>query len=433
MRIYVFVGLLAVCSAQEVRAQELNYRLPQVTMVAGWQARITHCPNSEDNEFRYTTNVAVAAVASPGELVRLNPTSPFLGSRKVSLTFHENGMLKTINAEGQGQGGTILAGLLKSAASFAALGVPVPPPPPAVAPANTPSPTPAPPPHIVCRPEIEKAVARWHEVSDAIEAIESDILSGEALGSIRTALYEDFKKEQADLEEDLTLSTGVKLKRTRAEAVAKQGADGAYLEDQSVDPIDVGEWLVADSRSTLPTLKVGQHGFCASFSTSKASWDASVPTSTTGLKTWRREHVSGNVLNGGRLNRFVHLSPVPVTIEFWLRNTSMGGCLEDGVRGKKLTTKTVMVPQFSDYFILPLGSGVFESKATSAEFADDGRLVSIGTNNTGGGAQFAEALAGAVAAAETAQGAKTDAIQRKIDRIRAENELRGLLDASENK
>jgi hypothetical protein len=91
-----------------------------------------------------------------------------------------------------------------------------------------------------------------------------------------------------------------------------------------------------------------------------------------------------------------------------------------------------MVPQFSDYFILPLGSGVFESKSTSAEFADDGRLVSIGTNNTGGGDQFAEALAGAVAAAETANGAKTAAIQRRIDRIKAENELTDLLDASQD-
>jgi hypothetical protein len=293
-------------------------------------------------------------------------------------------------------------------------------------------PPPPPTPHIVCKPEIEKAVARWHEVADAIDVIESDIIAGKALGSIRTALYEDLKKEQADLEKDLTLSTGVKLNRTRAQAVAKQGADGAYLEDHSVDPIDVGEWLVADSGFSLPTLKVGQHGFCARFSTSKVTWDASVPTSTTGLQTWRREHVSGNVLTGGRLNRFVYLSPVPVTIEFWLRTKSSGDCSADGVRGKKLTTKTVMVPQFSDYFILPLGSGVFESKSTSAEFADDGRLVSIGTNNTGGGDQFAEALAGAVAAAETANGAKTAAIQRRIDRIKAENELTDLLDASQD-
>lgn len=400
-------------------------------MVAGWQARITHCPNINDKEFRYTTNVAVAAVANPGELVRLNPSSPFLGSRRVTLTFHDNGMLKTINAEGEGQGGTILGGLLKSAASFAALGVPVP---KIAAMANPKLPPPPPPtPHIVCKPEIEKALTRWHEVYDGIEAIESDIVAGKALGSARTALYEDFKKEQADLEEDLTLSTGIKLKRTRAQALTKQGANGAYLEDQSVDPIDVGEWLVADSGFSLPTLETGQHGFCARFSTSKANWDASVPTSTTGLETWRRQHVSGNVLTAGRLNRFVYLSPVPVSIDFWLRTKSTGDCSADGVRGKKLTTKTVMVPQFSDYFILPIGSGVFESKSTSAEFADDGRLVSIGTNNTGGGTQFAEALAGAVAAAETAQGAKTAAIQRRIDRIKAENELTDLLNASQDK
>lgn len=431
MRTYSLAALVIVCSARVASAQELTYRLPQATMVAGWQARITHCPNSDDKEFRYTTNVAVAAVASPGELVRLNPSSPFLGSRKVSLTFHENGMLKTINAEGQGQGGTILAGLLKSAASFAALGVPV----PMIAPMANPNlpPPPPPKPHIVCKPEIEKALARWHEVSDAIEAIESDVVAGKALGSTRTDLYEDLKKEQADLEEDLTLSTGVKLKRTRAQAMAKQDADGVYLEDQSVDPIDVGEWLVADSGFSLPTLKAGQHGFCARFSTSKATWDASVPTSTTGLEDWRRQHASGNGLTGGRLNRFVYLSPVPVTIDFWLRTKSTGDCSSDGVRGKKLTTKTVMVPQFSNYFILPLGSGVFESKSTSAEFADDGRLVSIGTNNTGGGAQFAEALAGALAAAETTQGAKTAAIQRRIDRIKAENELRDLLETSEDK
>src|SRR5688572_21414707 len=101
-------GLAAATLAGEAAAQELSYRLPQTTMVAGWQARITRCPTpgnppADEPEFGLVTNAVVTGVAGPGELVRLNPRSPFLGSRSVDLTFHDNGTLKTINAKGEGQ------------------------------------------------------------------------------------------------------------------------------------------------------------------------------------------------------------------------------------------------------------------------------------------------------------------------------------------
>ena len=425
----IAAAVAATCVSTSASAQELSYRLPQTTMVAAWQARITHCPERDDSEVRYTADVAVAGAASAGELVRLNPTSPFLGSRKVTLTFNENGTLKTINAEGQGQGGTILASVIKTAAGFAALGVPV----PAFVPMGVANPPPPPPPHVVCKVEIEKAVKRWANVSDTIDGIEADVSAGKPLGAARTTLLSDLKKEQADLEEDLTLTTGVKLRRTRAQALALPGPGTAYVENQGLDPIDLAEWLNADSGYSLPTLKIGQNGFCARFSTTQANFDASSPVDTASLTAWRAEHVEGGVLKRGRLDRFVYLSPVPVSIDFFVRTKSGGDCSKDDVRGKKLAGKSVMVAQLSDYFILPIGSGVFESKATAAEFTDDGRIVSIGTNNTGGGTQFAEALAGGLAGAETVQGAGTAAIQRRVDRIKAENELRDLLDKSDEK
>lgn len=422
-------AVAAMCLPGGAAAQELDYRLPQTTMVAAWQARITHCPDRDDSEVRYTADVAVAGAASAGELVRLNPSSPFLGSRKVTLTFNENGTLKTINAEGQGEGGTILASLVKTAAGFAALGVPV----PALVPMAIPNAPPPPPPHVVCKPEIAKSVKRWSEVGDTIDAIEADVAAGKPLGAARASMLAELKKEQADLEEDLTLTTGVKLRRTRAQALALPGTGGGYLENQALDPIDLAEWLDADAGYSLPTPKVGRYGFCARFSATQAGFDASAPVGTPSLAAWRAKHVDGGALRRERLDRFVYLSPVPVTIELFARAKAGGDCAKDDVRGKKLAGKPVMVAQLSDYFILPIGSGAFESKATSAEFADDGRIVSIGTNNTGGGTQFAEALAGALAGAETVQGAGTAAIQRRIDRIKAENELRDLLDKSEEK
>lgn len=432
-RSMMFVACACGLAGTPASAQELSYRLPGAVMVAGWQARITACPTADAPDLVYETSATVAAIPASGELVRLNPASPFLGSRKVSLTFNENGTLKTINAEGEGQGGTILASLFKTAAGALTLGIPV------IPGARSPNltrgsgePEPKPEPVVVCKADVAKAVERWIEVSDRIEGIEADAANGVPLGVARSSLLESLKAEQAELEDELTLSTSVKLVRNRADAKTRRDAAGNYFEVQGFDALDVGDWLTARRGAALPRMKVGSGGFCAIFSAAAATIAASSPVATFGVRTWRRDNLTaaGTVRSDILQNRFVYLAPVPVDVQLWERTGTGADCAVAAGRGKKLAAKSLSVPQFSDYFILPLGSGVFESKSTSAEFTPEGRLVSIGTSAVGGGTQFAEALAGGLAAAETARDATTGAIQRRIDRIKAENELKQLTEPS---
>lgn len=216
-------------------AQELSYRLPGAVMVAGWQARITACPTADAPDLGYEATATIAAVPASGELMRLNPASTFLGSRKVALTFHENGTLKTMNAEGEGQGGTILASLFKTAAGALTLGIPVIPGARGQNLARGPGdPKPKPEPNAVCKDDVAKAVTQWREVSGRIEGIEADIANGVALGTARSSPLESLKAEQAELEDELTLSTSVKLSRTRDDARTRRDAARGLLQGAGV-------------------------------------------------------------------------------------------------------------------------------------------------------------------------------------------------------
>lgn len=427
------VTVLALTTATQAMGQEIRYNLPRSTMIAGWQARLTRCPDENDPKPGYVTEAVATATAKPGELVRLNPSSPFLGSRKLALTYHDDGTLKTINAEGEGKGGAVLATLAKAAAGFATFGVSgtittlIPP-----LAGSKDGPTKKVELKVACKPEILEKVDRWLKVSGQVETIEADVANGLPLGSARTELLESLKTEQAELESALTLSTSVTLTQSRAEALAisAKTADGSYREAFDLDPIKPTAWFSTYPGETIPDMKVGKGGFCARFVVSKDAFQQSEPIATSGLKAWRTTYVKdGQLDHTKRLNRFVYLQPVPVSVELW-DNPSHAACAATGAIADALLNKRVSVAQFSNYFILPLGSGMFESKGSSAEFAADGRMVAIGTNAVGGGSQFAEALAGGLAAAETMRDAKTGAIQRKVDRIKVENELRQLQEKS---
>ncbi|SEJ91789.1 hypothetical protein SAMN05518849_11841 [Sphingobium sp. AP50] len=437
MLLKLIAATLLLAAATQVGAQEVTYQLPRSTVIAGWQARLIRCPTLDAPKPDYVTQAVVASTAKPGELVRLNPNSPFLGSRKLALTYYENGMLKTINAEGEGKGGAVLATLAKTAAGFASFGVTGTL--TTMLAANVPlgskgvvSPIFEHKLKVACKSDILKKVARWQDVSDRIETIEAAVANGVALGSIRAEVLEQLKTEQAELEDALTLSTSVTLTQSRAKAKAIGAArpDGSYREAFDLPPINPTLWFDTAEREQIPDMNVGKGGFCARFIVSKAAFARSEPIETPSLKAWRAAYLKdGELTATKRLNHFVYFNPASVVVELW-DNPTKAPCSLDSVIDDTLTRKTVSVAQFSDYFILPLGSGMFETKGSSAEFTAEGKMVAMGTNAVGGGSQFAEALAGGLAAAETMRDAKTGAIQRKIDRLKVEKELRELQEES---
>jgi hypothetical protein len=426
------LGFLLLTTATIAPAQELSYRLPKATLAAGWQARLEGCPEATTPPL-INAQPAIVGAYSAGQLIRLNPSNPFLGSRNIALTYHENETLKTINADGTGSAGSILASLFKAGAGFLALG-------PAGAAASlavqpksvAAGPRPPGAAALTCRPEVKKKVDRWHALRSDISAIEARMVAGETLPSLQQSLYERMKTEFAEVEKGLLLSTSFKWEPDPAGI--KLGKD-AYEHYGVVKPIDYSKWFVQSSSFTPDK---GTLGFCARFTVKPSALQSSLPVPTFDVRKWKEHYLKKGALRTNiRHDRFVYLRPVPVEAE--LREIAGEGTtatieyckvLFADKEQENLASKTVNVPQLSDYFILPLSAGMLGSRSTAAEFTADGRIVSLSTKADGGGAGIAEALAGALTAAETVRDADTKALQRRLDREKVESELDKLLHPS---
>lgn len=447
-KVAVFGAIVACSVSSGALAQELRYPLPKVAATAGWKLQLTGCPKAgvEYDPQAYISGEALTGVKPTKdgvEFVRLKPSSPFLGSRKVALTFHENGLLKTINAEGSGQGGTVLASVLKTVAGIATLGT-------AAAPAlvkDNQDGTVQTPLAFHCKAAVQKKIDRWSAVSQRIDQIEADVAAGVALGATRTAVYEKLKVEKVELQKELTLVSAAAPKFDRKKILetffTKQGdkyklntAVKKYEKKHALKPLDLSKWF--EPKGSLPTQDVGENGFCARFTITRAAFLSSMPYKSRGYLGWKKVYVDdkGKLEQSKRFDRFVYLMPVPVTAELFKRGginpktQKPDDCT--AIAGKALGSGTLMVPQLSGYYILPIGSGMFESKSVSAEFSETGAVMSIGAGGTGGGAQLGELMAGTLAAAETIRDGKTASIQRRVERMQAENDLEELLKASKD-
>lgn len=433
-----FVGAVLIVLPSPVAAQELLYHLPKGTVAAGWQARLLNCPVAGDAEI--ATQVSITGAYAAGELVRINSTSPFLASRSVALTFHENGTLKTINAEGEGKGGVVLASLLKSAAGFISLG-------PVGAAAGmaelkTLQHGVLPPAQPQCTKAMREAAKEWARLKDEVGKFETRIAAGPALPALDQAVYERQRARMVELEKQLTLSTSVRLETESPVALLAQqpvmDAETRKLRHFVygwAKPLDTAKWF----ESGAPVQETGAEGFCVRFAVDRDALLASQPTGHFAWRQWRDQGVGGDARLARRMqDRFVYLRPVAVEASVREATAAIrADAKPDAACGlvfaalKKIDSKSVTVPQLSGYFILPLGAGAFESKASAAEFAADGRIVAISHKSGGAGQGIADALAGGLAAAETMRDGETKAIQRRIDRIKAEAELDQLLNPSE--
>ena len=437
-RLIPVLGAVLAALPSSAAAQELLYHLPRGTVTAGWQARLLKCPAGGNAEI--ATQVSITGAYAPGELVRINSTSPFLASRSVALTFHENGTLKTINAEGEGKGGAVVASLLKSAAGFISLG-------PVGAAAGVMEVKSlagdgiVQPPALQCKRVVAEAVKDWLQLKHNVESFETRIAAGPALPALDQAVYERSRARMIELEKQLTLSTSVKLEvETPAELLDKTPVTDPdtkklrYFVHGWAKPLDLSKWFDAGA----PDQETGTAGFCVRFAIDRDALIASQPTEHFAWRQWRDSGVGTDKRLARYMhNRFVYLRPVAVEASVREATDAIKNdpkpneaCGPVFAALKKVDSKSVTMPQLSGYFILPLGAGAFESKASAAEFAADGRIVSISHKSSGAGQGIADALAGGLAAAETMRDSETKAIQRRNERLKAEAELDHLLNPS---
>lgn len=401
-------------------AQELSYFLPKGSILAGYQWRIEKCPTDGDPTVLVVHKASIKGQYSKGQLVRLNPRSGFLASRSVKLTFHENGTLKTINAEGEGKAGAIVTSILKTAVGLAGF-------------AFTQSSSD---PRLVaaCHPEIRSKVDEWRVLSDRVDQMEARIAAGETLTGLQKSLYESYLKDKAELEKALTLTVSAPAYPLTPRAGASTATDPAIPRApeprpaptpdttvvKSVIPApDFSKWFSGDSDDLVDTAK----RFCARYTTKLEDMQASSPSTA----------VTADFSN--LQNRFVYLNPVPVKVEVIARPglaETANPCENIPAKPEIADKADIALPQLSKYFALPIGAGAFESKSVAAEFTAEGRIVSLSYSSSASGTGIAEALAGGLAAAEALRDSDVAATKRRIEEIKAENELEALLEAAED-
>lgn len=196
-RIIVLVGASAGLFVQPLAAQELSYHLPEGTAVAGYKWQIKKCPTLEDTSVIIDSGGTVKGSYSKGPLVRLDPRSSFLSSRKITLTYHDNGMLKTINAQGEGKGGAVLSSILQTAVGYAGLSE--------LAVANAPEQLAS-----ECQSHVKAKVDRWNTLVQRISQFEGKIAAGETLSTIEKAVYDSYITEKTALDKALTITVAAK-------------------------------------------------------------------------------------------------------------------------------------------------------------------------------------------------------------------------------
>lgn len=426
----VSVAAIAAVAASSARAQEISYRLPEASIVAGVTETLLSCgPNPEVKR-----EVTIAGTTEPGEIVRLDPNNPFLGSRNLELVYFEDGTIKTINASGEGSGGAVIASVLKSAVGLLTMG-----PFGAVAGANltddgdkksdvdSNSESEV----SLCEPEIEKLVKDRVDVLRNIQEFEKDVAAEASIDPLRRALYVEWLKQRAALDRSLTLRKSVKLAGPGSVWRKRIAKDGSLVLYDTIPTIDRTEWFgttASNFKAQNPDLP-----YCVSFKADEPTMRRSRAVPTLDLRQWRRGHLTddGDLNENILSRRFVYRRPVPVAVDIRQMKAEDTKCETAFADLEKVETATIAVPQLSEYFIMKLDKGAFGSRSLKAEFRTDGTLASFGSTSGSGGASGASGLEGLYGAATTLRDSETARLKRELELRNTEKELQDLKDAAE--
>ena len=437
MRQFGFAGSVAaiaavtVVAAPAAQAQEISYRLPEATIVAGVAETLLSCGSDP----QVKREVTIAGLTQPGEIVRLDPNNPFLGSRNLEIAYFEDGTIQKINASGEGSGGAVIASVLKSAVGFLTMG-------PlgglaglggfdstkALGSGANASPqfalTPT------CEPEIRQLVEKRAGVVKDIEQFEQDVASEATIDPLRRTLYVEWLKQRTALDRALTLRQSVKLEGAGSAWRGKIAPDGSIALYDQIPTIDRKKWFGATADRFKP--KTSDLPYCVAFTASEPTLRRSKAVPTLDLRQWRRAHLTdeGNLNENILSDRFVYRRPVPVSVDIRQKSATTQNCETDFASLVKTETETVPVPQLSEYFIMKLDNGAFGSRSLKAEFRADGSLVSFGSSSGSAGSGGAASLEGLYGAATTLRDSETARLKRELDRADTEKKLKDLRDAA---
>ncbi len=399
--------------------RELGYFLPKTRVAATVAQTIRACPTAVQQTPEVQTMIVIADQSGPDPkaFVRVDARSGFLARRTTKLGLRPDGTLQTFNASTEGEGGEVISALVKGAATVAAWSVGAPVAPGAASAAIRFPALPASPP-LACKPDIEAALKRLGNAEGEIAALEAIIAAGGSTPA-QEALLERRRREAEELVSKLTL--------TSAEPALFDPAreDGAVPRARLIPKIDYSRWFTdvrsPGARGQLDKI-TGSKGFIAELTPSKAFYDA-----LSG---------DGSALSSEARSYLFYRRPVPASV-------AVAPCLSTPVdeadgRGRRCTpderdvagsaSKKVLLPQMSGIYAIRIGrGGLFGTREAAAKFDENGAPLELQYGSSSGGADIAKVVDNGLTSAGILRDAELTALNRRIETVKALQELQDLL------
>lgn len=389
---------------------ELGYFLPRARIAATVQQIIRRCP--ADGELpRIETTIAIAerAGADPAAFVRVDLGGGGLTARSTKFGLRPDGTLSAFNATSTGEAGQVLSAIVSLGATVATLGAG------GIAPTFFErAPT------LTCTEETAARVRRMAQVENDLANLRSRIAQGHESAATAEALA-GLTAELTELVNRLTLKTALAPFAPGSGDFQAPAAGSPRRLVRPIKAINYETWFVergAPLQQGLAAARVlGINGFRASAMPDEpmlavlAGGDGSAAPAN--LPT----------------RRFYYRRPVPVSVSVvpCLSPWTASDCPPDE-NAAASAQKSVMLPQLSGIFSLPIGrSNLFGTRATSATFDEQGAPLTLEYGATVGGPDMAAAINAVNAGMVTFRDAETAANTRRIAELKAERELRAML------
>lgn len=420
-------------------SREFAYFLPRTRAIVRVDQLIRRCPTADQHAPLITSTAAVVdrAGPDPAAMIRVDASSGFLSGRTTKLVLRPDGTLISFNASTTGEGGAVLSSLIGAATTVASLAIGMPP--VGLAPNSMVAQGLAwrrpPPPRFECTHAVRELVARMQEVEANLDALRANIAQGtEAPGSAEVLAA--LTAELASLVDRLTLSTDPHIFDPAPEHFDAQGDGRPNAGTVALlAPIDYTPWFGTNSDSLRGWLAErgvpGGYGFRATVAPNRALLGA----------LSHGDDSSSDQANptprGSRPTPYLYYRrPVPGTVALvpCAQPAVNGDCAPDGTRPGQAASvqKTVQFPQLSGLFSIRIGRGsLFGTRQAAAEFDAYGAPTALQYGSTAGGAEIAGVIDSAGTATTTLRDARTGALNRRLEREKAIDELNALLEARE--
>ena len=359
----------------------LSYYLPRAEIGAAVSQRLVRCPmDVNDGEIEVETTWSLRAVAKPdyAKPVVVDASSGFLAARTVGLKLNPDGTLASINAKSTGQGGPVLASVIKLAGTFAPMLAGIPP----LAPLGAVE-LPGGEPTSLCHDQIVELLERHSVLAARIDQIEAAIADGGS-GIEQEDLLALYRQQLSAIEDGLTLTGQAEgLNGQLAESETCAGQKDCSLQGEAViGKLPYATWF--RSVETAERLPGYSNGFVVGWAGSSLA--------AAGLAA-----MPGKGPRDNRQQELVYLRPVPAVL--------VGAPCPDDLQGASCTIDNsiedpgasasleFLLPQLSPRFSLPVGSaGIFGSREVAVAFDAWGRPVEL----TYGSDPGADAIAGTI-------------------------------------